>query len=91
MDRTGSQTKTTGCKPRLGGIGKRCNQYLRRQLIHGAQSVPIRIANRNDQRARWTQDLLAGVGHNKTLMAIANKSARIAQAVLRNEESYKTA
>jgi transposase len=28
---------TTGGKPRLGGIGKRGNQYLRRQLIHGAR------------------------------------------------------
>ena len=82
---------TTGGKPRLGGIGKRGNQYLRRQLIHGARSVLIRIAKRNDQRARWAQDLLARAGHNKTLVAIANKKARIAWAVLRSGEAYKAA
>lgn len=82
---------TTGGKPRLGGIGKRGNQYLRRQLIHGARSVLIRIAKRNDQHARWAQDLLARAGHNKTLVAIANKTARIAWAMLRSGEAYKAA
>lgn len=80
---------TTGGKPRLGGIGKRGNQYLRRQLIHGARSVLIRIASRNDQRAKWAQNLLVRAGHNKTLVAIANKTARIAWAVLRSGEDYK--
>jgi transposase len=82
---------TTGGKPRLGGIGKRGNQYLRRQLIHGARSVLIRITNRSDQHAKWAQNLLARVGHNKTLVAIANKTARIAWAVLCSGESYKAA
>ena len=33
---------TTGGKPRLGGIGRRANHYLRRQLIHGARAVVSR-------------------------------------------------
>jgi transposase len=82
---------TTGGKPRLGGIGKRGNQYLRRQLIHGATSVLIRIGDHSDQRAKWARDLLARAGHNKTLVAIANKTARIAWAVLRSGETYKAA
>jgi transposase len=82
---------TTGGKPRLGGIGKRGNQYLRRQLIHGARSVLVRIANRNDGRSKWAQALLARAGHNKTLVAIANKTARIAWAILRNGEVYRAA
>lgn len=82
---------TTGGKPRLGGIGKRGNHYLRRQLIHGARSVLTRIAHRNDQRSKWAQDLLARAGHNKTLVAMANKTARIAWAILRNGENYKAA
>ncbi len=81
---------TTGGKLRLGGIGKRGNQYLRRQLIHGARSVLIRIAGRSDRRATWAQDLLARAGHNKTLVAIANKTARIAWAVLQSGAGYKT-
>src|SRR3546814_2741300 len=34
---------TTGGKQRLGGIGNRANNYLRRQLIHGARSELLRI------------------------------------------------
>lgn len=82
---------TTGGKPRLGGIGKRGNQYLRRQLIHGARSVLIRISARSDRRAKWAQELLVRAGNNKTLVAIANKTARMAWAVLRSGESYKAA
>lgn len=82
---------TTGGKPRLGGIGKRGNQYLRRQLIHGARLVLIRISARSDRRAKWAQELLVRAGHNKTLVAIANKTARMAWAVLRSGESYKAA
>lgn len=82
---------TTGGKPRLGGIGKRGNQYLRRQLIHGARSVLIRISARSDRRAKWAQELLVRAGHNKTLVALANKTARMAWAVLRSGESYKAA
>ena len=36
---------TTGGKPRLGGIGRRANHYLRRQMIHGARSVMFRLRN----------------------------------------------
>jgi transposase len=82
---------TTGGKPRLGGIGKRGNQYLRRQLIHGARSVLMMISARSDRRAKWAQELLVRAGHNKTLVAIANKTARMAWAVLRSGESYKAA
>jgi transposase len=82
---------TTGGKPRLGGIGKRGNQYLRRQLIHGARSVLIRIAGRSDRRAKWAQELLARAGHKKTLVAIANITARMAWSILRSGESYKAA
>ena len=82
---------TTGGKPRLGTIGKRGNQYLRRQLIHGARSVLIRISARSDRRAKWAQELLVRAGHNKTLVAIANKTARMAWALLRSRESYKAA
>jgi len=87
----GPRQYTTGGKPRLGGIGKRGNQYLRRQLIHGARSVLIRISARSDRRDKWAQELLVRAGHNKTLVAIANKTARMAWAVLRSGESYKAA
>lgn len=37
------------------------------------------------------RELLSRAGHNKTLVAMANKTARIAWAMLRNEENYKMA
>ena len=64
---------------------------MRRQLIHGARSVLIRVANRNDLRSKWAKDLLARAAHNKTLVALANKTARIAWAILRKGENYKAA
>lgn len=82
---------TTGGKPRLGGIGKRANHYLRRQLVHGARSVLYRIDTRDDRRSKWARELLSRAGHNKTLIAMANKTARIAWAMLRNGENYKMA
>src|SRR5215212_10750944 len=44
---------TTGGKPRLGGIGRRANHYLRRQMIHGARAVVSRLAKRDDPRSIW--------------------------------------
>jgi transposase len=82
---------TTGGKPRLGGIGNRANHYLRRQLIHGARSALLRIAKHDDRRSKWAQELQSRAGHNKTLVAMANKTARMAWAMLRSGESYKMA
>lgn len=82
---------TTGGKPRLGGIGNRANHYLRRQLVHGARSALLRIARHDDRRSKWAQELQTRAGHNETLVAMANKTARIAWAMLHNGESYKVA
>ena len=69
---------TTGGRPRLGGIGNRANHYLRRQLVHGARSALLRIAKHSDRRSKWAQELQTRAGHNKTLVAMANKTARMA-------------
>ena len=42
---------TTGGKPRLGGIGRRANHYLRRQMIHGARAVMFRLSKHDDRRS----------------------------------------
>jgi transposase len=79
---------TTGGKPRLGGIGRRANHYLRRQMIHGARAVIIRLAKHNDRRSEWLKVLLARRGYNRTIVALANKTARIAWALLARKEEY---
>ena len=82
---------TTGGKPKLGGIGKQANHYLRRQMIHGARSVAFRASGRGDVRSRWLQALVARRGFNRAIVALANKTARIAWALLTRQEVYQTA
>lgn len=82
---------TTGGKPRLGGIGRRANHYLRRQMIHGARSVASRLAAKDDRRSAWLKGLVARAGFNKALVALANKTARVAWALLARGESYRPA
>jgi transposase len=81
---------TTGGKPKLGGIGRRANHYLRRQMIHGARSVISRLAKHNDARSEWLKALVARRGINRTIVALANKNVRIAWALLARNEEYTT-
>ena len=82
---------TTGGKPRLGGIGRRANHYLRRQMIHGARAVMFRLAKHDDRRSQWLKGLAARRGFNRAIVALANKTARIAWAVLTRKEDYLAA
>lgn len=82
---------TTGGKPRLGGIGSRANHYLRRQMIHGARSVMFRLAKHDDRRSEWLKGLAARRGFNRTVVALANKTARTAWALLTRKEDYVAA
>lgn len=79
---------TTGGKPRLGGIGRRANHYLRRQMIHGARAVVSRLPQHADRRATWLQALVARRGFNRAIVALANKTARIAWVLLTRQEAY---
>jgi transposase len=58
---------TTGGKSRRGGIGRRANHYLRRQMIHGARVVVSRLPKHADGRATWLQALVARRGFNRTI------------------------
>ncbi len=82
---------TTGGKPRLGGIGRRANHYLRRQMIRGARSVMFRLAKHDDRRSHWLKGLAARRGFNRTVVALANKTARVAWALLKRKENYVAA
>jgi transposase len=82
---------TTGGKPRLGGIGRRANHYLRRQLIHGARAVVSRLPKHDDRRSTWLKALVARRGFNRTIVALANKTARIAWVLLNRKDEYAIA
>ena len=82
---------TTGGKPRLLGISKRGDRYIRTLLIHGARSVVRRAAGKSDARSRWIQRLVAERGKNRAAVALANKNARIIWALLSRGDVYRPA
>jgi transposase len=73
---------TTGGKPRLLGISKRGNRYLRKNLIHGARAVLPHLVERDTPLGKWVKGLLARAHKNTVVVALVNKLARIAWAVL---------
>ena len=79
---------TTGGKPKLPGISKRGNKYLRKQLIHGARAALPYVAERDTPLGRWAKALMSRAHHNVAVVAFANKLARIAWAVLRRGERF---
>ena len=81
---------SSGGKTRLAGISKRGNSYLRRLLIHGARAVVSRARTKTDAASVWIRQLVARVGMNKACVAVANKMARIAWALLSTGERYRT-
>ena len=82
--------RSSGHIRRLGRISKRGDVYLRMLLIHGARAV-LWHAKREDSPARlrtWALKLERLRGHNKAAVALANKLARIAWAVLRHDREF---
>ena len=74
--------RTTGGKPTLLGISKRGDRHLRTLMIHGARSALRTAAKRDDRRSRWALDLQERRGANVAAVALANKNARTAWALL---------
>jgi transposase len=82
---------STGGKPRLGHISKRGDAYLRNLLVQGARSVLHTAAGREDRLSRWVLKLQDRRGYYRTLVAIANKNARIAWALLARDQELAIA
>jgi len=82
---------TTGGKPRLLGISKRGNKYLRKLLIHGARAAMPFLARSATALGAWLRGLLARAHPNTVVVALANKLARIVWAVLRHGREFERA
>jgi transposase len=82
---------STGGKNRLGHISKRGDAYLRHLLVLGARSVLHTAAAHLDPVSRWALELRPRRGYYRTLVAIANKNARIAWALLAKNEALRSA
>jgi len=79
---------STGGRPKLLGISKRGNEYLRRMLLHGARSVMMQVGRNPLALGAWITDLSKRKHHNVTAVALANKMARIAWAMLTRGSHY---
>lgn len=79
---------STGGKNTLLGISKRGDVYLRTLLIHGARSVLQNIKDKMDATSCWLKALVARRGKNIATVALANKMARTAYALLSTGEIY---
>jgi transposase len=82
---------STGGKTTLLGMTKRGNRYLRTLLIHGARAVLRVVDRKTDPRSRWLQGVKARRGKNCASVAQANKTARIAWALLAKGDHYRQA
>jgi hypothetical protein len=80
---------TTGGKPRLLGISKRGNTYLRTLFIHGARAAMPSLSKSQSPLGEWLRGILVRSHRNVVLVALANKLARIAWATLRRERSFE--
>lgn len=73
---------------RLLGISKRGDVYMRTQLIHGARSVASKAKHKDDPLSQWVTGIANRKHINVASVALANKTARIAWAMLRNNTDY---
>ncbi|MGH9524719.1 MAG: IS110 family transposase [Terriglobales bacterium] len=82
---------STGGKARLLGISKRGSIYLRRMFIHGARAMLLRVKYDTGRLGQWAHALELRAPRNKVVVAVANKLARIAWAVLSSGNEYRNA
>jgi transposase len=78
---------STGGKERLGRISRQGNRSIRRLLIIGAHSALLR--SKEIRANAWVRGLLGRCARLKVAVALANKTARIAWAVMARGESYR--
>ena len=82
---------SSGETRRLGGMTKRGDPYLRTLLVHGARAAVRSALRKDDPRSRWIAALVQRRGHNKAVVAVANKNVRIVWAMLTTGECYRPA
>jgi transposase len=80
---------SSGGKERLGRVSKMGNGYLRRLLVVGATSVTRHAPTTDTRTGVWVRSLLERKPTRLVTVAIANKTARTAWALLAKGEDYK--
>ena len=80
---------SSGGKERLLGISKRGDAYLRSLLVHGARAVIRTAQAKTDRLSIWVMRIAMTRHPNIAAVALANKTARIAWAMLTRETAYR--
>ena len=80
---------STGGKQKLLGISKRGNTYLRRLFVQGARAVLQYRDKQSSGLRHWLAELSSRSHYNVVGVALANKLARMAWAVLASGEAYR--
>ena len=82
---------SSGLRRHLGRISKRGDAYLRLLLVHGARAIlwHAKRLKQPDRLRAWALKLEKKIGHNKAAVALANKLARIAWAVWKNDRDFE--
>src|SRR5271165_6248263 len=81
---------SSGGKPTLLGISKRGDSYLRTLLVHGARSVVRYAEGKTNPASDWLRSLLNRRNTNVAVVALANKNARIAWALLAHDREFRS-
>jgi transposase len=79
---------SSGGKECLLGISKGGDTYIRTLLIHGARAVLRWVEKKTDPQSMWLKNLVVRRGKNRTAVALANKMARVAWAVVHENTGY---
>ena len=80
---------STGGKARLGGISKRGDCYLRRLLVNSAHTVLL--CSKQAKTDPWLRSLLSRKPRLVAAVALANKTARVAWAIMSRQDTYRNA
>jgi len=80
---------SSGNKDRLLGISKRGDSYLRSILVQGARSALYAARSKDDGLSQWVTRLAARRHANVAAVALANKTVRMAWAILRDGTEYE--
>lgn len=81
--------RSTGGKTRLGRTSRMGERTLRRLLIIGSSSCVLAASKRGAPAGSWLEGMMARKPRMLTVVANANKMARIVWALLTREENYK--
>nr|WP_238812802.1 IS110 family transposase [Paraburkholderia sp. SG-MS1] len=83
--------RSSGGKSKLSGITKHGDTYLRTLLVQGARAVMRFAGRRDDRHSRWIKAVMQRRHVSVAAIPLANRTARIAWAVLTSNECFKLA